>query len=166
MNMLLNTNLDPVNMGNNQRELSDWVEKDRRWLDFVEKVNTSKILQKDPDSPHPTAESLDLIHEKFNFHPDDLITEACNDLVWVTVPQTGGFEMNFYVEQPSEKIEWQVGYDSDDKPAFGIDMFDSESEAKEHAEALWYRGKQGITLTKFIDTAPMQTWQLKADEWI
>lgn len=99
MNMFLNTNLDPVNMGNNQRELSDWVEKDQRWLDFVEKVNASKILQKDPDSPHPTAESLDLIHEKFNFHPDDLITEACNDLVWITVPQTGGFEMNFYLEE-------------------------------------------------------------------
>ena len=66
----------------------------------------------------------------------------------------------------SEKIEWQVGYESDDKPTFGIDMFDSEAEAKEHAETLWYRGKQGITLTKFIDTAPMQTWKLKDDEWI
>ena len=70
------------------------------------------------------------------------------------------------MKQPSEKIEWQVGYDSDDKPAFGLDMFDSESEAQEHAEALSNRGEQGITLTKFIDTAPMQTWKLKDDEWI
>lgn len=153
-------------MGNNQRELSDWVEKDRRWLAFVDNVNTSKLLKKDPDSDYPTAESLELVHKLLEFHPDDLITEACNDLVWVTVPQTGGFEMNFYVEQPSEKIKWQVGYDSDDKPAFGIDLFDNESEAQEHAEALSNRGKEGITLTKFVDTAPAQVWKFIDNEWI
>lgn len=65
----------------------------------------------------------------------------------------------------SEKIEWQVSYDSDE-PAFGIDIFDSESAAQEHAEALSKKGEQGVTLTKFIDTAAVETWQLKDDEWI
>ena len=65
-----------------------------------------------------------------------------------------------------EKIEWQVGYDSDDKPAFGIDIFDNESEAQEHAETLSKQGEQGITLTKFVDTAPVEIWHLKDDEWM
>ena len=77
-----------------------------------------------------------------------------------------GAPILFEFNQSSEKIQWQVGFDSDSKPAFGLDMFDSESKAQEHAEALSNRGEEGITLTKFIDTAPMQTWKLKDDEWV
>ena len=71
----------------------------------------------------------------------------------------GEFIMN------SKKIEWQVGYESDYKPTFGIDMFDNENEAKKHAETLSKQGEQGVTLTKFIDTAPIQTWKLKTEVW-
>jgi len=31
-----------------------------------------------------------------DFHPDDLISEACNALGWEGEPQTGGFMLNFY----------------------------------------------------------------------
>ena len=62
----------------------------------------------------------------------------------------------------SKEITWQVAFKSKDI-AFGLEIFESESEAENRAFELQNEGKEGITLTKIIDTSPMQMWKLSAE---
>ena len=69
-----------------------------------------------------------------------------------------------YVEA-RQHVEWQVGYDSDNSPAFGLDMFDEESEAEAHALELNAKGETGISLTKLVNSGPAEMWKLVDGEW-
>jgi|TARA_R110000765_G_scaffold380846_1_gene472028 hypothetical protein len=62
--------------------------------------------------------------------------------------------------------KWQIGYDSDNSPAFGLDVFDDEGEAESHAQELNTKGEKGISLTKLVDTAPVEVWKLVEGEWV
>ena len=66
----------------------------------------------------------------------------------------------------NKNTEWQVSYATDNKPACGLDVFENESDAQEHAETLSKKGRKEITLTKIVDTAPIETWKLINNEWI
>lgn len=58
--------LDPVDMGNNQQELADYVMEQVEGMSF---------------------------DEKDDFNEGAFIEVACKELGWATVPQTGGFEV-------------------------------------------------------------------------
>jgi hypothetical protein len=60
--------LDPVNMGDNQQELADYV---------MEQVDGMSFDEKD------------------DFNEGAFIQTACKELGWATVPQTGGFEVSW-----------------------------------------------------------------------
>ena len=46
-------------------------------------------------------------------------------------------------------IKWQVGWDDENIPAFGLEFFDSETEAQKYAESLDSEGETGIVLMIF-----------------
>ena len=62
----------------------------------------------------------------------------------------------------SKEITWQVAFKSKDI-AFGLEMFESESEAEKRAFELQKQGEEGITLTQIIDTSAMQMWKLSSE---
>tara|TARA_R100000234_G_scaffold87694_1_gene56220 strand:- start:94 stop:537 length:444 start_codon:yes stop_codon:yes gene_type:complete len=64
----------------------------------------------------------------------------------------------------ANQIKWQIGFDSKDI-AFGLEIFDSESEAEERGFEAEKEGKTGITLTKFCDSSAIDTWYLENGEW-
>ena len=52
------------------------------------------------------------------------------------------------------KLEWQVTYDTENTPAFGLDVFDQEEEAFEHAWSLAFGGKENVVVTLFENDSP------------
>jgi len=63
------------------------------------------------------------------------------------------------------ETKWQVGWDDENIPAFGLDFFDSETEAQQHAESLHTKGETGIVLTKLEDDCPLSSWELINGDW-
>jgi len=56
--------------------------------------------------------------------------------------------------------EYQVTYHSEHVPAFGLDMFNNETEAMAYAYALLNDKKEQIKVTLFEDTAPVRViWE-------
>ena len=49
---------------------------------------------------------------------------------------------------------------------FGLEIFESESEAEKRAFELQNQGEEGITLTKIIDTAAVQMWKLSSEGFV
>lgn len=70
----------------------------------------------------------------------------------------------------ANQIKWQIGFHStelwhtSDIP-FGLEIFDSESEAEERGFEAEKEGKTGITLTKFCDSSAIEIWHLENGEW-
>ena len=62
-------------------------------------------------------------------------------------------------------IKWQVGWDDENIPAFGLEFFDSETEAQKYAESLDSDGETGIVLTEFDDDCPLSSWKLIDGNW-
>ena len=62
-------------------------------------------------------------------------------------------------------IKWQVGWDDENIPAFGLEFFDSETEAQKYAESLDSDGETGIVLTEFDDDCPLSSWKLIDGVW-
>ena len=62
----------------------------------------------------------------------------------------------------SEEIIWQVAFESKDI-AFGLEIFESESEAEKRAFELQTQGEEGITLTQIIDSAAVQMSKLSSE---
>ena len=64
------------------------------------------------------------------------------------------------------KTQWQLTYDTEHAPAFGLDMFDSEEAADVAAHKLRLEeGRTGIVLTMFEDDAPVQSWAFDKIKW-
>jgi len=56
--------------------------------------------------------------------------------------------------------EYQVTYNSEHVPAFGLDMFNNETEAMAYAYALLNEKKEQIKVTLFEDTAAIRViWE-------
>ena len=68
------------------------------------------------------------------------------------------------MENDMVETKLQVGWD-DFSPAFGLEFFDSETEAQQHAESLHTKGKTRITLTEFADDCPLISWELIDGDW-
>ena len=64
-----------------------------------------------------------------------------------------------------DKIKWQVGYNSENTPAFGLDVFDDEQQAEDRAQELNTKGEKGISLTKLENNAAVDVWKLVDGEW-
>tara|TARA_R110000772_G_scaffold87541_1_gene182453 strand:- start:5 stop:226 length:222 start_codon:yes stop_codon:yes gene_type:complete len=62
-------------------------------------------------------------------------------------------------------IKWQVGWDDENIPAFGLEFFDSETEAQKYAESLDSDGETGIVLTKLENDSPMFCWEFINGDW-
>jgi len=87
--IILETRLESTDLGSNRQELIDYVENHPRWLEFVITENTKGI---------PTDDGVYPCEDWFNsmdFHPDDLLTEACESLHWNSVPTNGGFLLTY-----------------------------------------------------------------------
>jgi len=88
----LDINLEATDMGSNQDEIADYIMSSEQWLNYVNKVNALEIPASNESDSIPCDEWFDAQ----DFHPDDLIQEACEKLGWHSVPQVGGLMMNFY----------------------------------------------------------------------
>lgn len=100
--------LDPVDMGNNQQELADYVMEQVEGMSF---------------------------DEKDDFNEGAFIEVACKELGWATVPQTGGFEVwwkyNIQINGASTTISEDELLDLAEKhnvPAWLIENFDDPLE--------------------------------------
>ena len=51
------------------------------------------------------------------------------------------------------KIQFQVTYDHENFPIFGLDMFDREEDAFALAEELESEGRENVVVTLFVDDA-------------
>ena len=71
-NNLHEFDIEASNMGNNQQELADWVES---YIFKNARVDTIQSMLDNADS---------------------YLSNACEALGWVNVPQTGGFEVNIW----------------------------------------------------------------------
>ena len=60
-------------------------------------------------------------------------------------------------------LQWQVTFDTEHAPAFGLDMFDSDKAADVAAQKLHEEGRANIVLTMIEDDAPVQSWKFDAD---
>ena len=96
--------LDPVDMGNNQQELADYVMEQVEGMSF---------------------------DEKDDFNEGAFIQTACKELGWATVPQTGGFEVwwaySVQIDGTSTRIsenELLELAEKHDVPAWLIENFD------------------------------------------
>jgi len=64
------------------------------------------------------------------------------------------------------KTQWQLTYDTEHAPAFGLDMFDSEEAADVAAHKLHETGRTGIALTMIrrqswaFDKAKRSNWRV------
>ena len=52
--------------------------------------------------------------------------------------------------------EWQVTYDTEHKPAFGLDMFEDEDEALSAANEYRLDGQQNVVVTLFENDSPIE----------
>ena len=89
--LVLHTDLEATDGGKDQQEISDWIENDPRWLAYVEQVNLTPIPEDEDCEYCPTEEWL----EAQEFVPDDLVSEACEALGWVSTPESLSLNMNF-----------------------------------------------------------------------
>lgn len=49
-----------------------------------------------------------------------------------------------------DAVSWQVGWEDENIPAFGLEFFDEEDDALEYGESLEKKGETGICLTKLV----------------
>jgi hypothetical protein len=63
------------------------------------------------------------------------------------------------------EIYWQVGWDDENIPSFGLEFFEEESKAQQYSEALFDTGQTGIVLTKLENDIPTMTWELIDGDW-
>ena len=63
------------------------------------------------------------------------------------------------------KTQWQLTYDTEHAPAFGLDMVDSDEAADVAAQRLHEEGRENIVLTMFEDDAPVQSWAFDKIKW-
>jgi len=85
---------------------------------------------------------------------------------------SGEVELKYYVSKSgnSESIsvgdgdfdvlhlQWQVTYDTEHTPAFGLDMFDYEDDAFSHGYSLYREGRKNVVVTLFEDDSPTETF--------
>jgi len=84
------------------------------------------------------------------------------------------------LEVTDDEILWQIGWDDQNIPAFGLEFFKQESEAEQYAQNLHEKGEADIYLTKLVvessrpdfekeDVAnngtPVTTWKLVDGDW-
>jgi hypothetical protein len=89
--LILDDHLEATDMGSDQQKIASWVMGSEKWLEYVKLTNKKGV---DTDSDQQPSESWS---DSQAFHPDDMITEACEALEWNEVPQSGGLIMNFYL---------------------------------------------------------------------
>ena len=65
----------------------------------------------------------------------------------------------------NDRISWQVGWDDENIPSFGLEFFEEESEAQQCAESLYDAGETGIVLTKLEEGHSAITWELIDGDW-
>ncbi len=87
------THLEPSNGGKDQREIAGWIENDSRFIAYIDQANENGIPANEDDNERPSDEWLD----NQNFHPEDLIAEACEVLNWNSVPDSLNLSMNFVI---------------------------------------------------------------------
>ena len=61
--------------------------------------------------------------------------------------------------------QWQVGYDSENTPAFGLEVYEDEAQASDRAHDLNARGEKSISLTKLENNAAIEVWKWVDDGW-
>jgi len=61
--------------------------------------------------------------------------------------------------------QWQVGYESENTPAFGLEVFDDEVQASDRAQELNTKGEKGISLTKLENNAAVDVWKWVDGGW-
>ena len=66
------------------------------------------------------------------------------------------------LEITDAEIYWQVGWDDENIPSFGLEFFEEESEAQQYSESL---SETGIVLTKLENDIPTMTWELIDGDW-
>tara|TARA_R100001369_G_scaffold19315_1_gene35245 strand:+ start:1987 stop:2199 length:213 start_codon:yes stop_codon:yes gene_type:complete len=66
------------------------------------------------------------------------------------------------LEVTDAEILWQVGWDDENIPSFGLEFFEEESEAQLYSESL---SETGIVLTKLENDIPTMTWELIDGDW-
>ena len=71
-----------------------------------------------------------------------------------------------------DAVSWQVGWENENIPAFGLEFFDDEDEALEYGESLQWELRHsadeietGIVLTKLKNDEPVMTWELVDGDW-
>ena len=66
------------------------------------------------------------------------------------------------LEVTDAEILWQVGWNDENIPSFGLEFFEEESEAQLYSESL---SETGIVLTKLENDIPTMTWELIDGDW-
>ena len=79
-----------------------------------------------------------------------------------------------------DAVSWQVGWEDENIPAFGLEFFDDEDEAQQYGESLEKKGETGIFLTELVvafsrpaiekadvpnNGYPEETWELVDGNW-
>jgi hypothetical protein len=88
----LDTYLEASDMGEHQAELAEYVMASSAWNEYVDKVNAADIPS-DFDNPNLPSDDWS---DSPEFHPNDLLKQACKDLGWHSQPSFGGLSMNFF----------------------------------------------------------------------
>ncbi len=87
----LENDLEPSDGGTNQDEISEFIENDQRFIDYVIAVNLHPIPEDTCSECCPSQKWLD----RQDFNPNDLIYEACAQLGWDSAPDNLCLKMNF-----------------------------------------------------------------------
>jgi len=69
------------------------------------------------------------------------------------------------LEVTDAEIYWQVGWDDENIPSYGLEFFEEESKAQLYSEVLFDTGQTGIVLTKLENDIPTMTWELIDGDW-
>ena len=96
----VNLHLEANNMGADQGEIAEYVSNHNSWIEYADAINAAGIPANPEDSSLPSDAWLD----SQEFHPDELITEACKNLGWHSVPQCGGLGMSFTLKTMINKV--------------------------------------------------------------
>jgi len=94
MNYLkLEDDLEATDGGKDQNEIAEWVQEDARFIAYVQNANRNPIPEDPNTDCRPASEWID----SQDFHPNDLIEEACKDLGWYSVPDALNLNLNFQI---------------------------------------------------------------------
>ncbi len=77
--------------GIDQNEIRDWIENDDRYINYIDSINKTLIPEDPGNKGNPTNGWRSLQ----SFNPEDLISDACKSLEWLSIPESISLSINF-----------------------------------------------------------------------